>query len=197
MAIANKVNEYRKSILKLNTKRTRDWCRNVYNTKCNITWKRCEDNLLTELVQKHGKQWGLISNQMTPRTPQQCLARWEKLYPSISDKQAFKKLPTSDKKKRPHVIGPASSSKIPKASDSYRPTKDQEPLTLTAQDSTNPFLPIHEDLLGILMEDPLVKQMEGISGNPDNLNGITNDCEKDDESRYYLPIDCFPKHEYC
>jgi hypothetical protein len=47
-------------------------------------WTKDEDLILTELVQAHGKQWGLISTHLPQRTASQVAARWEKCFdPSI------------------------------------------------------------------------------------------------------------------
>jgi hypothetical protein len=47
-------------------------------------WTKDEDFILTELVQAHGKQWGMIATHLPQRTASQVAARWEKcLDPSI------------------------------------------------------------------------------------------------------------------
>ena len=54
-----------------------------------IPWLEHEDQLLTDLVQKHGKQWTIISKSMMHRTPAQVAARWEKCINPILKKGAF------------------------------------------------------------------------------------------------------------
>jgi hypothetical protein len=53
-------------------------------TSTNRRWTKEEDAILTETVQTHGKQWGLIAGHLQQRTASQVAARWEKcLDPAI------------------------------------------------------------------------------------------------------------------
>jgi hypothetical protein len=52
-------------------------------------WTKEEDCILTELVQVHGKQWGLIAAQLPQRTPSQVSARWEKCLDPMIQKGPF------------------------------------------------------------------------------------------------------------
>jgi hypothetical protein len=52
-------------------------------------WTKEEDTLLTELFDKHGKQWGLIASHLPGRTTTQVASRWEKCLDPVLHKGPF------------------------------------------------------------------------------------------------------------
>ncbi|KAH0793294.1 Myb-like DNA-binding domain containing protein [Histomonas meleagridis] len=75
-------------------------------------WDEEEDNILKELVQKHGKQWNLIAQHLPKRTPSQVAARWEKCIDPAITKGPF--TPEEDEIIKDYVAknGPRSWPKI-------------------------------------------------------------------------------------
>ena len=53
-------------------------------------WTEKEDSILRDLVNKYGKQWGLISSHIPNRTASQVAARWEKCLDPNLKKGPFK-----------------------------------------------------------------------------------------------------------
>jgi hypothetical protein len=52
-------------------------------------WSSVEDQLLMDLVEVYGKQWGIIASQMSDRSASQVSARWEKCLDPKLVKGAF------------------------------------------------------------------------------------------------------------
>jgi hypothetical protein len=52
-------------------------------------WTKDEDVLLTDLLDKHGKQWGLIASHLSGRTTTQVASRWEKCLDPMLHKGPF------------------------------------------------------------------------------------------------------------